>query len=373
MFSFNDKISVRQLQILIILDVFGTGVIILPRRVAEFADQDGWIIVVLATLLAFFYTYVITSIGRLFPNDSFLTYTSKILTKPIGLLLSLGFIVKIIVSSAMELRFFGEIIKQTMLENTPFTIVCFSMLAVSGYAAAKGYETRARLAEILIFVVFVPLIIVFSIAAVDSDFTNLLPVMVAPPIDLLTGGFYCGTAFMGMEFCLLVYPYITKPKDVRKGALSAVLWVGVILVLITAITISKFGPFDVQKQMWPVLEMMDVIDLPGSFIERQDAFVMSFWIISVFAIINAGLFFSAIILKDSVQSIFKKCKIRHSVFIFICMIAIAIISFLPQNISQVNEIMDFMFMTFGVAYLIVIPIILFAVAKLRRLGRNDWK
>ena len=41
MLSINEKISLRQLQALIILSAMGTGVIVLPRRVAEIACSDG--------------------------------------------------------------------------------------------------------------------------------------------------------------------------------------------------------------------------------------------------------------------------------------------------------------------------------------------
>ncbi|MCL2262532.1 MAG: hypothetical protein FWC08_04840, partial [Defluviitaleaceae bacterium] len=51
----NRKITMRQLQILIILSAMGTGVIVLPRRAADFLPQgaqDGWLIAVGLTLIA---------------------------------------------------------------------------------------------------------------------------------------------------------------------------------------------------------------------------------------------------------------------------------------------------------------------------------
>lgn len=367
MLSLNDKISVRQLQILLILDIFGTGVIILPRRVAEFVNQDGWIVIILTTILAMGFAFIVTSIGRMFPKDTFLTYCAKIVSKPIAIALSLGLVIKIIVNISMELRFFGEILRQTMLSKTPFGVICTGMILVSAYAAAKGIEAQARMAEILIFLVFVPLTFVFLIAALDVDFSNLLPVMVAKPNDLLRGSFFTGVAFNGLEFGLLVFPYMQRPKHVRKGLIHAVSLIGAFMLMITVITIAKFGPFDVKRQIWPVLEMMDVIDFPGAFIERQDALIMSFWIISVFSIVAAGLFFSSVLLKD----VFKKAT--HSTYILICIPIVVGISYMPKNVTAVYSIMDFMYITFGIAYLLVIPVLLLVIAKLRGLGKTDAK
>ncbi len=367
MLFLNDKISIRQLQVLLILDIFGTGVIILPRRVAEFGAQDGWIVVIIATLIAVIYAYLISTIGGMFHKESFVSYTQKILGKPIAFFIALGLIAKIIISIAMELRFFGEIVKQTMLYNTPFWVVCLTMLLVGGYAAAKGYEARGRIAEILIFVIFIPLIIVFILAAFNVQLSNILPVFTAKPENLIKGGFSCSIAFTGLEFILLVHPYMQNPKKVRKATIISVLSIGLLMIFITIITIGKFGPYDVARQMWPVLEIMDTIDLPGSFIERQEGFIMSFWIISVFAIVNAGLFFSSVISKDLIK------KGQHSTYIIISLIVVFIISFIPKDIPQVSLILDYCFMTFGLAYFIVIPLLLIAVAKIRRLGEKNEK
>ncbi len=364
MLSFNDKISIRQLQVLLILDIFGTGVIVLPRRVAEFGDQDGWIVIIIATLIAMIYAYFITSIGRMFPNKSFLEYTSIILSKPIAILISIGFIIKIVIGIAMEIRFFAEIIRQTMLYSTPFIVIFFGIILVSAYAAAKGYETRARIAEVLIYIMFIPLAFVFGVVAFDVDYSNLLPIMKTPPVNLIIGGFFTGISFKGMEFCLLVYPYIQKPKAVRKAVVNAIGFIGILMCFVTIITIGKFGPFDVKRQMWPVLEMMDSIDFPGSFIERQDALIMSFWIIATFSVVNSGLFFSSILLKD----IFKKG--RHSLYILACIPIVLIIAYIPKSIVDVYNIMEAVFITFGIVYMLIIPLILMLVAKARRLGEK---
>lgn len=367
MFSFNNKISIRQLQVLLILDIFGIGVTVLPRRVAEFAGQDGWILIIFATIIACIYFYIISSLAASFPNSTFVEYSSLILGKPLGILISCGFIIKIIVSLSLELRVFGEIIKQIMLFNTPFGIIALCMLAVGGFAASKGYETRGRIAEILIFVIFIPIIFVFSIAVTDVDFSNLKPFLTAPPKNIIKGSFFTAFAFSGIDFVMLAYPYLTRPKSAKKGGIQAIIAIGIIMLVITVITIARFGPFDVVHQMWPVLEIMDTIDLPGSFIERQDALIMSFWIISIFVIINAGMFFSSLLLKDIVK------KGKHSLYILICIPIIYYISFIPENIGQAYKLMDMVYITFGTAYLIIIPVILLIVSKIRKLGERNYE
>lgn len=361
MLSFNDKISIRQLQILLILEIFGVGFIILPKKVALFANQDGWIIVILSTIIAMIIALTITSLAQMFPKDSFYDYSSKIMSRPIGLILTLGFILKIILTVAMELRLFCEIIKETILPRTPFSVVSFVMLLASGYCASKGFETRARLAEILIIIVFLPLTIILLFSLLKLNFSNLLPILINSNTDFIRGAFLSTIFFTGIEFCLLVYPYVNNPKKVQKSVIATILYIGLFMLFITIITIAKFGAENLKHQSWPLIEFIEMINLPGSFMEGQGAAIMSFWIISVFAFVNASLFFLSLLVKD----VIKKGSTEN--YIIIGLIAIFIVSLLPQNIDDVLKIMNLIFITLGIAYLFILPFIMLIVAKLRRL------
>jgi spore germination protein len=366
MIPVNNKISIRQLQVLLILEIFGMGVIILPRRVATFANQDGWIVIILGTLLVLVYTFLITYVGKIFPNDSFKTYCSKVLSKPVGIFLTLVFVIKILITTALELRFFGEVIGEVLLPKTPLFIISLTMLSLCGYAASKGFEARAKIAEILIVAMLVPLIIVFLSSIMGTDFTNLMPVMDTPLPNLLHGAFFIGVSFTGLEFLLLVNPYSNNPKNVQKGAFVAIIITGFLMLLITILSIAKFGYYDLKLQSWPVIEMMDMVQMPGSFMERQGALIISFWIISIFAMVNAGLFFSCLLLKDVFCGVFK--KVTHSNYIIACIVIIFAISFLPRNINHIIKLMDLVFIMFTIFYFFFIPLLLIIIAKIRRLG-----
>ncbi len=358
----NDKISIRQLQILLILDIFGVGITFLPRTVAEFSGQDGWMCVIIATIAVSVFAYIISTLAGMFPNETFVDYSSKLLSRPIGILLSVGFVIKMTVTAAIQLRFFGEIVKQIMLKSTPFAVICGLMVLISAYSAAKGYEGRARLSQILVFIVFLPLIFVCLVASRDADFSNLLPVAVTNRTNLLNGSYSAILAFSGIDFCLLVFPYLNRPKNARRGIVQTVALIGGLMTVITVVAIAKFGASDLKLVMWPVLDMMDTIDLPGSLLEHQGALIMSFWIVSVFAIVNACVFFSSLLLRDVCK------KGTHLTYIIIIVPIIFLLSFLPPNTVIAFQMFNWLNYTFGIAFLIVIPLVLLLVAKLRRIG-----
>lgn len=362
MFSDNNFITIKQLKLLLILDIFGMGITILPQRAVQLGGQNGWILILIGLLFSLFCLFIINQVAKIYPNDSFVDYICKIIGRPLGILISFGFIIKIVIGVAMEIRIFSEILKEIMLFNTPFWIISLSMLLIGSYMASKGYEARGRIAEILVFVVFIPLIFVFFIAVFDIDFSNLKPFFKEiNAMQTLKGSIYMIFHFTGIEFIFLVYPYIKEKEKIQKASLSALLIVGIIMTVISLITIARFGKYDIIHQMWPVLEIMDTIDLPGSFIERQDALIMTFWIISIFMMINAGMFFSSLIFKDIVKTG------THTAFICICIPIVYIISFLPTNITAVYKIMNIFYFTFGLFYIVILPLFLYIVAKVRGL------
>lgn len=359
MLSANEKITTRQFQILILLETFGTGVIILPRRAAEYAAQDGWLIVAGLTALALLIGALLTSAARIFPSASFITYTRRILTRPVAYAAGICLLFKLLVGAGLELRLFADITRQTILKNTPMPAVCALMLLTAAYAAARGMETRARVGEILGYLVVLPLLLFFVIAFFDIDLSNLQPLLITPPGRIVSGTLRLGYIFTGLESLLLVFPYLNHTREGRRSALRAIALGGLLIVLITLITIAKFGPDDLAAQPWPVLRMMDMLNIPGSFIERQDALVFSFWIISLFMVMNAALFYGAVLFKDLCR------RGRHDVFTVISAVIVLGLACLPLEPAFIYRLLDGLYGTFGVFYLLFFPLVLWITARLR--------
>ena len=364
MFSLNDKISLRQFQILIMLDIFGTGIIILPRKAAMFAGRDGWIAFMFTIVLAVFAVFLITNLVKCFPNKTLYEYSGSLITRPIAFVLVLGLIVRVIIGMACELRYFAEIARHVLLYNTPFSVISIGLLLVSAYAAGKGIETRARIGQIIIWIIFIPLVFVFIIVGTDVDFSELKPLLSTDSPELLNGAFHMLFAFSGIEFMLLISPYLNKHRHMTGRAISGILAIGIFMCIIIVLATARFGPYNLQNQMWPVLEMMDASPIPGSFIERQEAIMMSFWMLSVFAMISAGLFFSSVAAK----SVFKRGK--HKYYLLAIAAVTFILSFALKDIDMVYQIKELNFFYLGTVYMLILPAILLIIAKLRRVNRE---
>ena len=361
MLSSNRKISLRQLQILIILEAFGMGVVMLPRRAAEYAARDGWLVIIGIAALACIGAALITAAMR--PSSAFLEYTAKLLGRPAAKLLATGLAVKLLLNAGLQTRLFALLIRQSLLNRTPMAVVTGLTVAAAAYTASKGIETRARVAEILFILIMPLMLLLFICAFFTSDTSNLLPVFTVKPARIITGAARLGYAFTGLECLLLVFPFIQRPKDTRRAVIFAVSAAGAAFLLITLAAIASFGPDGLLTQSAPVLRMMDMLNIPGGFTERQDALMFSFWIITVFAGLNMYVFFSALLVKGLAR------KGKNGGWVIACATAVFALACLPLDAGAVEVYMDKLYFTFGVFYIFILPVILIAAAKLR--GVNE--
>ena len=347
----NDKISNKQLNILLITNIFGTGVIILPRLAFERAGFSSFIFVALTGLFAFFCAFIIKSLTNLFPDKSFYEYTSIIMGKPISLLLTAGFVFRLIIHTVLTIKIFLQITQHIMLPNTPMWIVAALIILVSAYGSSKGYEARAAMAQIFMPLVLLPILIIYVIAIPSIDITGL------QSFSLFNESFdphifFLLYAFTGIELLLLVRPYVND----KIKLLPAISILTFVMVFVTITTQLRFGNY-IETLEWPVIEMINTTEVPGAFLQRQAALMMSFFIISVFSIVNACLFFNSLMLK----SVFKKGS--HGLYVII----ISTICFLLFLIEMdVYRLLHVSFYTFGIAYMLIIPLILLFFSKVSK-------
>lgn len=365
MFSSNDTISVRQLRLLLILDLFSTTSLIMPRIATESAGRDGWISVIIGTLIAFIYLSLIMHVVYKFPKETLIEYSKKLLGKIISFIIGVIFIVKLILLTSFGVRFFGELIKETLLNDTPIEIIIVSMLLVVTYVARKGFECRARIVEILIWIIFIPIILVLLFALPNVNFDQILPVLVNEPIDIFYGAFAISITYSAIILLLIAIPYTNKPQKTKRSVNFSLVFVGLFNLVLCLITIGLFGEEGTRRQIWPVMNIMQVTKLPGAFIERQDALMIAFWIMSFFAVLNSYVFFISVL----TQRLFRLKEQNFLVLPYLPIIYL--ISLIPDNVVQVYEWTKSIMMYLGVFFLVFLPLIFIILSRIRKVGEHN--
>lgn len=339
MSMFNTR-SEKQLNILLVTNIFGIGVIFLPRIAFNLGGFYSFVFVLIAGIIALIATLIIKSLTNMYEDKSFYEYSSIIVGKPLAFLLSIGFIIRILVHAIVTIKIFAQITRDIMLPETPLWVISLAIILVSVYAASKGYENISKIAEIFMPLIIIPILVIYIIAMFSIDYSIFFG-----EVFYLNSVFESSIlilyAFTGIELLLHTRPY-TKIK-VSKTILALTF----IIAFITLMTQLRFSSY-ILRLNWPVIELMD------STLRRQGAIMMSFFIISVFSILNACIFFSSLIFR----SIFKKGG--HNFFVVLCGSLVFIATLINFNPF---EVLHLSFTTLGIAYMLIIPVMLLVLSK----------
>ncbi len=362
MFTHNGKISVRQVTMLLVLQMFNMTILILPKMAADFVGRNGYILPIVALIFGVIYVWCITGLTKNFPGDTLVEFTPKVVPRFVAYIIVIAFAIKLIVTTGLELRMFGEMITQVMLPKTPLVVIMLVMLLSTAYLVKSGMEATARMGEILVYFVFVPLGIVFCKILISADYKQVMPFFQTNLAQVGRGSYYISLSFMPIEFMLMMTGLMEKPKKARRAAFRAILIIAILETLIILLTICSIGIGEVDRQIWPVLTLMQSIENAGRIIENQEIFMMTGWILSIFMYISSGLYFTSLIGSRSFR--FK----RENVFVLPLVPIVYFIAVWPTSLIQTYDYYIKFQRCFGAWFLIPVPLLLWLIAKVRRVG-----
>lgn len=370
MFSDNEKISLRQFKRIIVFDIFSVSGLIIPRIAVGFAGRDGISAIIVGTIIAFIYALIILIITKNL-NENFLDYSihnaGKFLTFIVGAL----YIIKLFACCVFATRLFGEVINETLLEETDSRIIIIMLLLISAYAASKGFEVRARITEVLYFIVIVPLLIFLLLGLRDADISNLMPIFTESPKDIITGGYGVFLTFSLLELILFSAPFIqinktnvSKERSIFSYIVQALIIGGIMDLLLFLVTVGILGIEETKAKVWSTISIIQVIELPGGFIQRQDALLISIWMLSVFTIISGFIYYISLITK-------KIIHVQTQNYLIIPIILFIFgASVIPMDADKYYEYFGKYMMFIGIPQSILLPLIILLIGKLRKISHT---
>ncbi len=365
MFAENNKISMKQLKRLLVLDLICVSGLIVPRIATVASGRDGAISIILATLYALVYAFIVLSLAKSMKGDYFV-YSNEnigsILTFVIGLL----YIFKFFACCVFAARLFSEVIKETLLSDTDNRVIILLLFVLSAYAASKGLEVRARIAEIIYFIILVPVVLFLLLGLAKVDITNLTPILTENTSTIMIGGYEVFLTFSVIELLFFSIPYIKyTSKDKKKGRKlsgyigQALVIVGVLNLLFFVVSLGILGATGTKQTLWSMVNMIQVIKIPGGFIQRQDAFILGLWMLSIFTLMSGFLFYIAIISKH----IFRVQKENYLLIPFIILLFAA--TAIPFNADEFYDYFSFYMKFIGMPQSILIPLFIVFIGKLK--------
>jgi len=365
-FDYADEfISEREIMIAVPSIVIGVGALSFPKSLASMTiAADGWLPILVGGVIAVLITWCIAKMSASFPNQSFLTYASRIVTKPLALVLTFIFSILSLQIAIYQMRQIADISKQYIFDQTPVEVIALVFLLVVIYAVAGSrvglFRLNALFLPIILFILL--LLIVFSLNKFEKE--HLFPIFETSFMEYVKGMDSVISSYTGFGILWFYIVLVKQPKKAPKSAAIGMCVPVILYILIFIVCIGVFGNEVTRNLIFPTVELAKNAEIPGEFFERFDSVFFTIWIMAIFNTATLALDVSVFALT----SIFKKTP-KHKI-LFILSPIVYIVAMFPENFLEVSTYGTYIGYTVFL-YSIFVAILLYTVGKLRGVRFSD--
>ena len=266
-------------------------------------------------------------------NLKFMNF-SDLLPQPVKIV----YIIRFFINAVALFYFFGQTIQTVYMPESSFLFILLPAAILLWYSLYTTLQKRARFLE-LIF----PWIITTFIIAVILSFIGIEKAMQIGSTGELWQGILSDNIFQSMgngyllllcsspiEFLLFLRSAAEKAKDKNNkiiwSIITAVSGAFFCNAIFYFLAVRTLGPTLTSQSEWPVIKMMQLIRMPGGFLERFDILPVVFWILCMMAVLSGYLYYSWNLCLDS-----SKQKGRHFLFTGILIICLVLFSYLVEK------------------------------------------
>ncbi len=227
------KISVRQLCFIIITLFSVSKFYVLPATVSGVSHEAGFISVAINFFMDFLLLLACVFVIKLKEKPLYETSIEIFgapLTKFVYVLYAVYFISKTFIPLLEQ----KNTISLTFYESQPTLLIFMPFFVLAFFITAKGVNAFSRSVEIMIWIFFTALLIIFSLSIPAGKYSSLLPL--SQPISKIAKGAHSTLIWFGDPVCILFLgDYLSSKKGLLKKTtisyiISAVLTIALIVV-----------------------------------------------------------------------------------------------------------------------------------------------
>lgn len=353
------KISYKQIIPLIIITIISTAILYLPTILYNEAKQDGWLSIILSIIVGIIIAYIIINLSLMFKDKTIIQYSELIVGKVLGKVISLIFCLFFIHINSIIIREFAELLSGPFLPETPTLFFIIVIVMLSLYAVSKGLEVIVRINQIIFPIFLFATIFILLLSLKEMELSKLLPIIADGVKPVLMGTYKHLIWYSETLIIAMLIPYINIPYKVRRQAVISIIVTGLVELFVFVSIVVSYGKATISLT-FPFLTFARYVSV-GNFIERLDSFIISMWIMGVF--IKITIFYYCAVLSLTQWLKYKDYRYL-TIPIGVILIVLSMIQW--NNMAELrNQLSSTLIIPYSVVQ-IVIPFILFIIAKLRR-------
>lgn len=356
MFAENSQISGRQAFRLLSYDLLGTGTLLLPQLLAAQTGQDGIFSIALAVTAGLLFLAVLKELLKNM-KGSYADYLKEQLPGWLAhgiLALYVGWFLLV---AGYTAYLFSELVVAELVEEIGVPFVLFSILLLCFYGMMGGIEGRARVYEILFWILLIPfgLMVVSAWKQMDMDYW-------CPVAESSFGAVGSGSLqiffFESILFLVLFLQEFVKggKNTVYKNAKRALFLFGILLAVLYLTLEGMFGSAMLSGMRFAAVTMMSSVQISGGFLKRTDAFMLGFWFFTLYALLSSMVFYAG-------NLIGRVRKTEKKLLYVIVLVPVYFLAFAFYRVEACRQLMENVIWKAGMMFVVLVPVLLFLKSR----------
>ncbi|MEI5906857.1 GerAB/ArcD/ProY family transporter [Bacillus spongiae] len=354
-----ERLQPYQVIMLLYMIQIGVGIFSLPRMTAETFGTNGWIGLILISLLV---TLNILLIGLVFyygKGRSIFQIIDDNLPKFLSFLLYIAIAILWSSLAVFIAKDFELLILMLYYPTLPESVFIILALYIAYRLTRGGIIHIAKTATIFFSTILIVFILAFHIP--EFSFERLTPFIFSGEKELLNGGLNLYFSFLGYELSLLFIPFMAKNNTPFKPMLYAHFLLTFIYLITCFMAYGFFSFEQLLHESFPVLSMFEYVELP--FLERTENIITHFFIWEVFATVVAFFWGADQMVRQALPKLSPKVSI----------ISLLLLSFtISLTVDIVRDVEKWIFLLRSMELLVAVtlPILLLILIGLSKIRKN---
>ena len=213
------------------------------------------------------------------------------------------YIIRFLINAAALFYFFGKTIQTVYTPESSLLFILFPVAILLWYSLYTTLQKRARFLELIfpwiITMYFIAVVLSFigiEKAMQPGSAGGLWPGILSDHIfRSMGGGYFLLLCSSPIEFLLFLRPAAESGNKKRKivwGTVTAIVGTFLCNGILCFLAVRTLGPILTGQSEWSVIKMMQLIRMPGGFLERFDILPAVFWILCMIAVLSGYLYYS---------------------------------------------------------------------------------
>lgn len=361
MLASKEKISLRQLAIILFTITYTPALRALPAYTANAAHQAAWLSPLVT--LGFFIPiiFLFSSIYKKYREESLMEIMEDILGKLGGKIITILYIILITLLLILNTRNYADKLVATIYPDVNIIVFYVFMLALVAFILRRGgIVILARMNEIIFPILATIFLSLFLLSLRDIRISRLTPISPLDILPVFQANIGVMVIFSYFPFLFLLSNYVNNKEKLKKVCFQTLVILAFLLMALLISTIGVLGQSTIELTQVPYIAAIKQISLFHT-LERIESAVISQWIFSDFVIISVLL----LSVLNMFKSLFKLSDTKPFIGIYL-MITLLAALMLARNAAELELFISTVIFPPTIFLGYVMPVLVYVVGKIRR-------